>query len=89
VFTPYDWQEGIGNRAQYIEGKLAQGVPVLAVSLEEGILLFTFRRQARKIYEIYDRLLLRALGSSRTSKPFEPRPSTSPIRKATTAASRT
>jgi proteasome alpha subunit len=62
VFTPYDWQEGIGNRAQYIEGKLAQGVPVLAVSLKEGILLFTFRRQARKIYEIYDRLAFAAVG---------------------------
>ena len=28
MLTPYDWQEGIGNRAQYIEGKLAQGAPV-------------------------------------------------------------
>ena len=62
MFTPYDWQEGIGNRAQYIEGKLAQGAPVLAVSLEEGILVFTFRRQARKIYEIYDRLLFAGIG---------------------------
>ena len=62
VFTPYDWQEGIGNRAQYIEGKLAQGSPVLAVSLEEGILVFTFRRQARKIFEIYDRIVYAGVG---------------------------
>jgi proteasome alpha subunit len=62
VFTPYDWQEGIGNRAQYIEGKLAQGVPVLAVSLAEGMLLFTYRRQAKKIYEIYDRLIFAGVG---------------------------
>lgn len=62
MFTPYDWQEGIGNRAQYIEGKLAQGVPVLAASLDEGILLFTYRRQARKIYEIYDRLVFAGIG---------------------------
>jgi proteasome alpha subunit len=62
VFTPYDWQEGIGNRAQYIEGKLAAGSPVLAVSLPEGILLYTFRRQARKIYEIYDRLVFAGTG---------------------------
>lgn len=62
VFTPYDWQEGIGNRAQYIEGKLAQGLPVLAVSLAEGILLYTYRRQARKIYEIYDRLVFAGVG---------------------------
>ncbi|AIE86546.1 hypothetical protein [Fimbriimonas ginsengisoli] len=62
MFTPYDWQEGIGNRAQYIEGKLAQGAPVFAVSIPEGILVFTFRRQARKIYEIYDRLLFAGIG---------------------------
>lgn len=62
MFTPYDWQEGIGNRAQYIEAKLAQGAPVLAVSLEAGILVFTYRRQTRKIFEIYDRLIFAAVG---------------------------
>lgn len=62
MFTPYDWQEGIGNRAQFVEGRLAQGTPVLAKSLPEGILVFTYRRQGRKIYEIYDRLLFGALG---------------------------
>lgn len=62
MFTPYDWQEGIGNRAQFIEGRLAQGAPVLAVSLEAGILVVTYRRQARKIYEIYDRLIFAAVG---------------------------
>lgn len=62
MFTPYDWQEGIGNRAQYIEAKLATGSPVLAVSLPEGILVYTYRRQARKVYEIYDRLVFAAVG---------------------------
>jgi proteasome alpha subunit len=62
VFTPYDWQEGIGHRAQYIQAKLAQGSPVLAVSLQAGILVFTYRRQARKIYEIYDRLIFAGIG---------------------------
>src|SRR5580700_2953899 len=62
MLTPYDWQEGIGNRAQYIEGKLVSGSPVLAVSLPDGILLYTFRRQARKIYEIYDRLVFAGVG---------------------------
>lgn len=62
MFTPYDWQEGIGNRAQYIEGKLASGSPVLAVSLPEGILVYTFRRQAKKVFEIYDRLIFAAVG---------------------------
>ena len=63
MLTPYDWQEGIGNRAQYIEGKLAQGAPVLALSRPEGILLLTYRRQVRKIYEIYDRLVYSAVGN--------------------------
>lgn len=62
VFTPYDWQEGIGNRVQYIESKLAQGVPVLAVSIPDGIVAFTYRRQARKIFEVYDRLIFAGIG---------------------------
>lgn len=62
MYTPYDWQEGIGHRAQYIESKLAQGAPVLAVSLRAGIVFFTYRRQGRKIYEIYDRLIFGGLG---------------------------
>lgn len=62
MFTPYDWQEGIGHRAQYVENKLAQGSPVLAVSLPDGILLLTYRRTSRKIFEIYDRLAFAAVG---------------------------
>ena len=62
MLTPYDWQEGIGNRAQYIEGKLAQGAPVLALSRPEGVLVLTYRRQARKIFEIYDRLIFAGVG---------------------------
>ena len=62
MYTPYDWQESIGNRASYIEGKLSQGAPAMAVSLNAGILVFTYRRQAQKIYEIYDRLIFAAIG---------------------------
>lgn len=62
MLTPYDWQEGIGNRAHYIEAKLAHGAPVLAISLEAGILVVTYRRQTPKTYEIYDHLLFSAIG---------------------------
>lgn len=62
MLTPYDWQEGIGHRAQYVETRLAQGSPVLAVSVEEGILILTYRRNARKIFEIYDRLAFGGIG---------------------------
>jgi len=34
----------------------------MAVSLNAGILVFTYRRQAKKIYEIYDRLIFAAIG---------------------------
>jgi len=89
MITPYDWQEGIGNRAQYIEGKLKLGSPVLAVSIEAGIVAFTMRRQTRKIFEVYDRLLFSAVVNSRTWKPSGPPPSNLPTKKATTEANKT
>ena len=62
MYTPYDWQEGIGHRAQFVEGKLADGTPALGLSLKEGVLVLTWRRQARKVFEIYDRLAFSAIG---------------------------
>ena len=62
MLSPYDWQEGIGHRSQYVESRLAGGTPVIAVSLEEGILFLTYRKQARKIFEIYDELAMGAIG---------------------------
>lgn len=62
MITPYDWQEGMGHRAEYVESRLKAGTPVLVISIEAGILAFTVRRHAHKIYEIYDRLLLGAIG---------------------------
>jgi proteasome alpha subunit len=62
MLTPYDWQEGIAHRAQYIESRIVGGSPVLAVSLEEGILAGSFRRHARKLFEIYDRLIYSGIG---------------------------
>jgi len=62
MLTPYDWQEGIGHRAGYVEAKLEQAAPILAVSLDAGILMLTRRRQGRKLFEIYDRLVFGAIG---------------------------
>ena len=62
MLTPYDWQEGIGHRAQFIEGKLAHSAPIVAISHSEGILIATYARQSRKIFEIYDRLAFSAIG---------------------------
>ncbi len=62
MLTPYDWQEGIGHRAAFVEGRLIEGAPVLALSLADGIVLFSYRRHARKIYEIYNQLAFSAIG---------------------------
>lgn len=62
MVTPFDWQEGIGHRAGYVENKLAQGAPVLAISLSAGVLLYTGRRQRPKIHELYDRIAFSAIG---------------------------
>lgn len=62
MVTPYDWQEGIGHRAGFVEAKLRHGSPVITISRPEGILAVSFRRQTPKVYEIYDRLLFAAVG---------------------------
>ena len=62
MVTPYDWNEAIGHRAQFIESRLADGVPVVAVSIDLGIVAGTFRRQTSKIFEVYDRLMYAAVG---------------------------
>ena len=62
MLTPFDWQEGISNRASYVEGRLEQGAPILARSTDAGIVLFTYRRQSPKIFEVYDRIAYSAIG---------------------------
>lgn len=62
MLTPYDWQEGMNNRVSYIQGRIERGAAVLAVSLDAGIIIFTYRRQSPKTFEIYDRLAFAGLG---------------------------
>ncbi len=62
MLTPYDWQEGIGHRASYVESKIRAGIPVLAASVPDGILMATFRFQTNKIAEIYDRIGFSGIG---------------------------
>ena len=52
----------MGHRSSYVESRLKSGTPVIVISIPDGILAFTVRRHARKIYEIYDRLLFGAIG---------------------------
>jgi proteasome alpha subunit len=62
MMSPYDWQEAVNQRGQYVAGRLEAGIPVVMVSVKEGILAVSYSRNARKIYEIYDRLMFGGLG---------------------------
>ncbi len=63
MLTPYDFQENIQQRAQYIRNRLQAGSPVIGISYDNGILLLTTRRRGRKVFEIYDRLMFSAMGN--------------------------
>ncbi len=64
AFTPYDWQQTLRQKADYVEDRLREGSPVVGLSCYEGVLLVTVRRaQQRKIFEIYDRLAFAGLGN--------------------------
>jgi proteasome alpha subunit len=64
AFTPYDWQQTLRQKADYVEDRLREGSPVVGLSCREGVLLVTVRRaQQQKIFEIYDRLAFAGLGN--------------------------
>ena len=63
AYTPYDWQQTLRQKADYVLDRLREGSPVVGISTQEGILLCTVRRSQRKIFEIYDRLAFAGLGN--------------------------
>lgn len=63
MLTPYDFQENLQQRAQYIRNRLRAGSPVIGISYDNGVLLLALKRRGRKVYEIYDRLMLSAIGN--------------------------
>src|SRR6201997_5659113 len=62
IEEPYRWVEAIANRREYIETQLATGRPIAAVGYQEGILFVTLGRARQKIFEIYDRIAMGAIG---------------------------
>lgn len=62
MLTPYDFQENVQQRAQYILNRLQEGSPVVGISYDDGLILLSVRRRSRKIFEIYDRLICSAIG---------------------------
>ncbi len=59
---PYRWVEAIANRREYIETQLAPGSPIAALSYRDGILFVTVGRARQKLFEIYDRIAMGAIG---------------------------
>ncbi len=59
---PYRWLEAISNRREYIRDQLKGGTPVFAASRPEGIVLVGVGQGQSKVFEIYDRHGLAALG---------------------------
>lgn len=62
-YSPYDWNESIQQRNEYIEDRLKDGSPVVALSYDDGLLLLSVRKSQRKVYEVYDRLMFSAIGN--------------------------
>jgi proteasome alpha subunit len=62
IEEPYRWVEAIANRREYIEAQLASGSPIAALSYRDGILFLTLSQTRQKIFEIYDRIAMGAIG---------------------------
>src|SRR5450432_4909871 len=62
IEEPYRWVEAVGNRREYIETQLAPGSPIAALSYRDGILFVTVGRARQKLFEIYDRIAMGAIG---------------------------
>jgi proteasome alpha subunit len=63
MYSPYDFNQSIAHRAEYVEERLKGGAPVVGLSYDNGILLFTVKRTQRKVFEIYDKLIYSAIGN--------------------------
>ena len=63
MYSPYDFNQSIAHRAEYVEERLKAGMPVIAISYDQGILLWTLRRTQRKVFEIYDQIMYSAIGN--------------------------
>lgn len=62
IEEPYRWVEAIANRREYIETQLAPGSPIAALGYRDGILFLTIGQMRQKIFEVYDRIAMGAIG---------------------------
>ena len=62
IEEPFRFVEAIANRREYIETQIATGSPIAALNYAGGILLCTLGRERQKIFEVYDRIAIGAIG---------------------------
>src|ERR1700712_4068572 len=62
IEEPFRFVEAIANRREYIENQISTGSPIVALNFAGGVLLFTLGRERQKIFEIYDRIAMGAIG---------------------------
>src|SRR5438309_7571177 len=62
IEEPYRWVEAIANRREYIEAPVAPGSPIAALGYRDGILFLTLSQTRQKLFEIYDRIAMGAIG---------------------------
>jgi proteasome alpha subunit len=59
---PYRWLEAVSNRREYVREQLKGGSPAFAVKLNDGILVLGVGSGQSKVFELFDRHALAALG---------------------------
>jgi proteasome alpha subunit len=59
---PYRWLEAVENRREYVREQLKGGSPAFGVKLPDGILLLAVGAGNSKLFELFDRHALVALG---------------------------
>jgi proteasome alpha subunit len=59
---PYRWLEAVENRREYVQDQLKGGSPAFGVKLADGILLLGVGSGNSKVFELFDRHAMTALG---------------------------
>lgn len=59
---PYRWAEAVANRRDYVEDQLQTGSPLVGLTYCDGMLLVTLGRGQQKVFEVYDRIAMAAVG---------------------------
>src|SRR3954465_11461349 len=62
IEEPYRWLEAVENRKEYVREQLKGGSPAFGVKLPDGILLLAVGTGNSKVFELFDRHALVALG---------------------------